>query len=486
MPLLLLAIRILRRPAAGVVRVPERLELRRDTVRERPSPFDGRPRLQGELDGRHPSSHRVDRGRDAPLSAALHPDRVRSRFDLSVGGPRRRPGIARGDRAQAGYLNPPFFVVRTVFYFARLHPRGRSLAELVPSQRRAAERLLVHGMRMLSGGAIPVLSLCLTWASFDWTMSLQPDWYSTIFGLYTFAGGFVGAIALVCILLHLSRRATPDHAQALGRLLLAMTIFWAYMAFSQLLIYWIGDVPEEIRYYRLRTTGSWTVVTVILIFGHFFIPFFALLNRRWKRHERFLVVIGVDMVAMHFVDVYWLILPVHDVHRGSPALGRSRRPSLRRRAVVRVERAGLCPRPAAAASRSGARERPRLRGSGMTNSEGEFGVFQEEDILPGLQLVAVGASSIAVGAAGGLRGRAHPLSHGRVHPADRGGSRGTAPSTAVDRAHRADSDLERPRWHRREARPRAELQRLGWIDRSAGWRRFRSMTPSTSSWRTSK
>jgi hypothetical protein len=178
---------------------------------------------------------------------------------------------------------------------------------------------LVRRMRALSGGALPLVGLTLTWASFDWTMSLEPDWSSTIYGLYVFAGSFVAALSLVAIMLNGSRNgnlprtnATPDHAQALGRLLFAMIIFWAYMAFSQLLIYWIGDIPEEVRYYGRRTTGTWTAVTYVLVFGHFVVPFFLLLNRHWKRHPPYLASIGAWMLLMHFVDVYWLILPVHD------------------------------------------------------------------------------------------------------------------------------------------------------------------------------
>jgi hypothetical protein len=107
-------------------------------------------------------------------------------------------------------------------------------------------------------------------------------------------------------------RVTPDHAQALGRVLFAMICFWAYMAFSQLLIYWIANIPEEVHYYGLRTTGTWNAITYLIVFGHFIVPFFALLNRHWKRHLDYLASVGVWMLIVHFVDVYWLILPVHD------------------------------------------------------------------------------------------------------------------------------------------------------------------------------
>lgn len=223
------------------------------------------------------------------------------------------------------YLNPAFFVVRTVVYFAVMIAIGALLRawSLINDRRPRLEG--VHRMRTLSGGGLPIVALILTWASFDWTMSLEPEWFSTIFGLYYFSGAFVGAIGLVCVMLHVSRlrpsidsRVTPDHAQALGRVLFAMVCFWAYQAFSQLLIYWIGDVPEEIAYYKLRTTGSWRVVTAVLIFGHFVVPFFVLINRAYKRSTRRLAWAGAWMLAMHFVDVYWLVMPAHDTWGARP------------------------------------------------------------------------------------------------------------------------------------------------------------------------
>ena len=150
----------------------------------------------------------------------------------------------------------------------------------------------VRRMRALSGGGLPLVGLATTWASFDWTMSLQPDWSSTIFGLYFFAGAFLGAIALVSVLLRAAHAGspplspvTPDHRQALGRLLFAMVAFWAYMAFSQLLVYWIADLPDEVTFYSARVRGTWTAIAALLVVGHFVVPFFALLSRRWKRRD---------------------------------------------------------------------------------------------------------------------------------------------------------------------------------------------------------
>ncbi len=231
----------------------------------------------------------------------------------------RPPALARAIAHTQHYLNPPFFILRTVLYFAIFASVGLLLRSWSTANDRAPDARLVQRMRRLSAGALPPVAIALTWASFDWTMSLEPDWYSTIFGLYYFAGSFLAAVALVAVILPVAhdRRGpisffTPDHAQAVGRVLFAMVIFWAYMAFSQLLIYWIGDLPVEISYYRLRTTGSWSAVTALLVFGHFFFPFFALLSRRMKRQAGYLGWMAAWLFVMHFVDVYWMIMPVHD------------------------------------------------------------------------------------------------------------------------------------------------------------------------------
>jgi hypothetical protein len=221
--------------------------------------------------------------------------------------------------ARRGYFEPRFFVARTLLYFAVFIVIGSALRAW--SRKNDTEPRLdrVRKMRTWSGGGLPVVALTLTWACIDWTMSLTPTWTSTIYGLYWFSGTFVGAIALCCVFLHFARVSprvrlgvTGDHALAIGRLLFAMTCFWAYMAFSQLLIIWIADLPEEVPFYLARTTGSWTVVTYGLVFGHFVVPFFALLNRRAKRSTAYMAAVGAWMLAMHFVDVAWLILPARD------------------------------------------------------------------------------------------------------------------------------------------------------------------------------
>jgi hypothetical protein len=220
------------------------------------------------------------------------------------------------------WLSRPFFVARTAGYFLVFCVSGALLRTWSIENDLRPSLALVRRMRRLSGGGLPVVALALTWASFDWSMSLQPDWYSTMFGFYFFSGAYVGAIALACVMVPLAglrwsagSRASapsPDHAQALGRLLFAMVVFWAYISFAQLLVYWIGDIPDEVSYFVRRTAGTWTAVTYVIVFGHFVVPFFVLLNRRLKRHPVVLAVVGGWVFVMQFADVYWQVMPVHD------------------------------------------------------------------------------------------------------------------------------------------------------------------------------
>jgi hypothetical protein len=222
------------------------------------------------------------------------------------------------------WLGRPFFVARTAVYFLVFCVVAGLLRAWSTENDVAPSRALVQRMRRLSGAGLPLVVLTLTWASFDWSMSLQPAWYSTMFGFYFASGAYLGAIALACVMLPLAHNGSsraglsPDIAQALGRLLFAMVVFWAYIAFGQFLVYWIGDIPDEVSYFARRTAGTWTAVTYVIVFGHFIVPFFVLLNRRLKRHPLVLAVIGAWVFAMQFLDVYWQVMPVFDTSGARP------------------------------------------------------------------------------------------------------------------------------------------------------------------------
>ncbi len=224
---------------------------------------------------------------------------------------------------RTAWLNLPFFVTRAAIYFAIWTAIAwRLRAWSLRQDRGEAPAALKLRMRVLSAAALPAFGLTLTFAAFDLTMSLTPDWYSSMYGVYFFAGGFIGAIAALTLLAlgaerhHAADRFAPlstSHTYALGRLMLAFTIFWAYIAYFQFFLIWIANKPHEVTWYLPRMHGSWAAVSVLLVAGHFGLPFLLLLPYGIKRRRRPLRAIAMWILAMHFVDMYWLVLP--SLHR---------------------------------------------------------------------------------------------------------------------------------------------------------------------------
>jgi hypothetical protein len=229
------------------------------------------------------------------------------------------PGAAAHDallRWKAPYLNVSFFLVRAALYFgiwsviALLYYRGSRRQDATGDPGLSAR------LRRLAGPAIIVLALTQTFASIDWIMSLTPHWYSTIFGVYFFSGAFVGFIALLSVVVAAMRRArlldtviTAEHLHDIGKLLFAFTAFWAYIAFSQFFLMWYANLPEETVWYKARIEGSWMQVSLLLMAGHFVVPFFYLMGRTVKRKGATLAIGGVWLLAMHFLDLYWQVMP---------------------------------------------------------------------------------------------------------------------------------------------------------------------------------
>ncbi len=213
------------------------------------------------------------------------------------------------------YLNGPFFAGRAIFYLAS----WVVVAELLRRLSRASDDAragddVAGKQRAIAAVSLPVLSFTLTFAAFDWLMSLDPTWSSNIFGIYLFGGGFGAAVGLLCFVSFgltgsRIREATADLSHAMGRLLLTFVIFWAYIAFSQYLLIWIADLPDEVGWVRLRTTGTWGELAVSIAAVHFFLPFFALLSRDVKRRPRVVAWMGAWLVVAHYLDVYWVVLP---------------------------------------------------------------------------------------------------------------------------------------------------------------------------------
>ncbi|HWU88736.1 MAG TPA: hypothetical protein VN253_15825 [Kofleriaceae bacterium] len=224
---------------------------------------------------------------------------------------------------RAPYMNGVFFAVRAAIYFAVFLVASELLRRWSvrrdrepPAAGDADPEALLGRERRLSSAMLPPVGLALTFAAMDWIMALQPIWYSSIFGIYVFAGGFLAAIGLVTALAarmwarHGDGGAlTPNHFHALGRLMFAFTVFWAYSAFFQAMLIRIANKPEEITFYIQRIGGAWGVLVWILILGHFVLPFLVLMPKGVKFRPRVMAAAGVWLVVMELVDVYWLVIP---------------------------------------------------------------------------------------------------------------------------------------------------------------------------------
>ncbi|HEY4184104.1 MAG TPA: hypothetical protein VGP07_03505 [Polyangia bacterium] len=214
------------------------------------------------------------------------------------------------------WLNPNFFVVRSFGYLLLATLVSNRLLGWSTKQDTTGDIQLTARQRAFGAGSLPFVALTFSFAGFDWLMSLQPLWFSTIFGVYYFAGSFVSAIALLIVVTDRARGknlygdyVSPDHIHNLGKLMLAFTCFWAYIGFSQFLLIWIAGLPEEVPFFITRMHGEWAAVSVFLIFGHFFIPFGLLLSRARKRSSSRLALVAFWILLVHSVDLYWLIMP---------------------------------------------------------------------------------------------------------------------------------------------------------------------------------
>ena len=220
------------------------------------------------------------------------------------------------------YLNLPFFTIRAVVYFAIWGTLAFLLNKWSLEQDRTADNRYTKNMRLLAGPGMVALIFSVTFASIDWYMSLEPEWFSTIYGFIYVAAWSLSALAFViAVMAGLSREepmkriVAPLHFHDLGKLLLALVMLWAYFAFSQYLIIWSGNLPEETTWYLKRTHGAWGAIIVTIGILHFAAPFLFLLSRSIKRNPRKLVVIAVLILFMRMVDLSWMLVPAFGDHK---------------------------------------------------------------------------------------------------------------------------------------------------------------------------
>ena len=230
------------------------------------------------------------------------------------------PAAVRTDpvlRHKSVYLNPGFFVARSLLYFAVWGAVAYFASLWSRRLDEAPDRLrLERRLRGLSGGGLLLLGLTITFSSIDWAMSLEPHWFSTIYGVAFMVGQVLSAFTLVIVLVSAMSDEEPfrgvitrDTTHDLGKLLFAFVMLWGYVHLSQFLIVWSANVPEEIPWYIKRTQGGWKYLAWAIIAAHFVAPFLALLSRPLKRDVRRLAAVASVLFAARWLDLYWLIAP---------------------------------------------------------------------------------------------------------------------------------------------------------------------------------
>jgi hypothetical protein len=223
---------------------------------------------------------------------------------------------AEGLDYRTEYLNVPFFIVRAVVYFAIWLAMAHKLDRWSREQDRGDALGWLKRLRRLSGPGLVIYAVTITFAAYDWVMSLNPEWYSTIFGLLIIGGQALSAMAFVVLVAAMlstrepmARVFRPRHFHDLGKLLLAFVMVWAYLAFSQLLIVWAGNLPQEIPFYLPRMRSSWRIIGAMLILLHFALPFALLLSSDLKRRAESLAAVAGLVIVMRLIDLFWLVAP---------------------------------------------------------------------------------------------------------------------------------------------------------------------------------
>ncbi len=230
-------------------------------------------------------------------------------------------------QAKAAYLNAPFFVIRSLLYLAIWVGLGHFFRTLSEAQDQAEDLEAWHRLRRASGPAMIVYAVTVNFAAFDWLMSLDAHWFSSIYGVYFFSGCAVAFFAfLPLVTAYCQRRGrlhdeiTQEHYHDMGKLLYGFNFFWAYIAFSQYLLIWYANITEETIWFARRQQGGWQWVALVLIGGHFALPLFGLMSRKARRSLPSLLTWSTILLCMHWVDLFWLTMPQTSEILRMPAL----------------------------------------------------------------------------------------------------------------------------------------------------------------------
>src|SRR5436305_5699188 len=226
------------------------------------------------------------------------------------------PGVDPSLDTKRAYLNWPFFLARAVIFLGFFLLAALALRRLSAEQDKDGNPRFTISMRKLAFVSLPMFALCLTFGAYDWLVGLNYRWFSTMFGVYIFAGAAGSSMSLLVLVITALRQAgylkgvvTMEHYHIMGKWMLAFCVFWAYIGFGQYMLIWYANIPEETQFFLTRNTQSWWALSMILVIGRFFVPFGILLLQSIKKNPHQLSILAGWMLLMQMLDMYLIVLP---------------------------------------------------------------------------------------------------------------------------------------------------------------------------------
>src|SRR6202162_2458480 len=226
------------------------------------------------------------------------------------------PGKEPNLDSKRGYLNLSFFIIRAAFFLGFFIIASQLLRKFSVRQDKDGNPRFTIWLRRLSFISLPLFALSVTFGAYDWLLGLQYRWFSTMFGVYIFAGAAGSSMSLLVLVITALRKAgylknvvTLEHYHIMGKWMFAFCVFWAYIGFGQYMLIWYANMPEETKYFLVRNTESWWYLSMLLVFGRFFGPFVILLLRSIKKHPNQLCYVAGWILFMQLLDMYLVVLP---------------------------------------------------------------------------------------------------------------------------------------------------------------------------------
>ena len=234
------------------------------------------------------------------------------------------------EKLKAAYLNKGFFALRWVIYFCIWGTMATFFLRTSLKQDTTGNKKLTSWMQAFSAPAMILFAVSIVFSSLDLLMSLEPLWFSTMFPVYFFAGSVLSALALITLTsLNLQRsgritdEVTTEHYHDMGKLMFGFVVFWGYIAFSQFMLIWYANIPEETFWYeyRMDLQNGWGILSIILLVGHLFVPFLFMMGRTMRRNRNLMFIATIYLLVMHWIDLYWLVMPQYSRAGGEIAFG---------------------------------------------------------------------------------------------------------------------------------------------------------------------